>query len=37
MAKKSNKVNYFWRSYQNAVLGSEGAEKSAKWYVNWAQ
>ena len=37
MAKKSNKVNCFNRSYQNAVLESECAEKSVKWYVNWAQ
>jgi len=32
MDKKSNKVNYFWGFYQNAVFGSGIPEKSIQWF-----
>ena len=37
MDQKPNNVNKFWLSYRDAVVSSEIAEKTAEWYVHWAQ
>jgi hypothetical protein len=37
MERKPNNVNKFWLSYRDAVMASGIAEKTAKWYVRWAQ
>ena len=37
MEEKANKVNTFWAAYYDAALASGLPEKTAEWYVNWAQ
>jgi len=37
MDKKPNNVNTFWLSYRDAVVSSAIPEKTAEWYVHWAQ
>ena len=37
MMDKSNKVKDFWESYHRVVVESGVPEKSAEWYVRWAQ
>lgn len=37
MDRKPNNVNKFWLSYRDAVVSSGIAEKTAEWYVHWAQ
>ena len=37
MDRKSNNVNTFWLSYRDAVMASGMPEKTAEWYVRWAQ
>jgi len=37
MEEKPNKVNTFWAAYYDAALASGLPEKTAEWYVNWAQ
>jgi len=35
--QKPKNVNKFWMLYRDAVIGSGILEKTAEWYVNWAQ
>ena len=35
--QKPENVNKFWMLYRDAVIGSGILEKTAEWYVNWAQ
>ncbi len=37
MDQNANKVNKFWTGYYEAVVESGIPEKTAEWYVNWAQ
>ena len=37
MEGKPSKVNTFWAAHYDAGLASGLPEKTAKWYVNWAQ
>lgn len=37
MYQKPNKVNNFWAAYYDAAVSSDIPEKTAEWYVNWAQ
>ena len=35
--QKPKNVNKFWMLYHDAVIGSGILEKTAEWYMNWAQ
>ena len=37
MEEKAYKVNIFWAAYYDAAVASGLPEKTAKWYMNWAQ
>ena len=37
MDQKPKNVNKFWMLYRDAVIGSGILEKTAEWYVHWAQ
>lgn len=37
MEQKSDKINTFWAAYYDAAAASGIPEKTAEWYVNWAQ
>ncbi len=37
MEERPNKVKTFWAAYYDAALASGLPEKTAEWYVNWAQ
>ena len=37
MEEKPNKVNSFWAAYYDAAVASGLPEKTAEWYINWAQ
>ncbi len=37
MEEKPNKVKTFWAAYYDAAVASGIPEKTAEWYVNWAQ
>jgi hypothetical protein len=35
--RKPCNVNRFWLLYHDAVIASGAPEKTAEWYVHWAQ